>query len=132
MNKKGLAVLVDLLNIFNVLWIGLDVFDDFEPEKLNDNLNILVTNHHFLMVGFDLVRVAGRKHLGQVGKHLCTLPLLMRIEDGPKIFEISDINIVLLKVPTKELQITFFFFDFLKLQPALGLFLPVSNCIESV
>jgi hypothetical protein len=115
LNKEGFTVCIDLLNIFDVLWVGLDVFDDFEAEKLDDNLNTLVTNHHFLMVGFDLVRVAGRKHLGQVGKHLCTFSLLVRIENSPKVFKISDINIVLLKIPTKELQITFFFFDFLEL-----------------
>lgn len=103
LNKECLTVLINVLDIFYVLGVGLDVFDDFHAEKLDDNLNTFVTNHHFLMVGFDLVSITGSKNLGKVSKDLSSLPLLMRIENAPEIFEISDINIIFFKVPTKKL-----------------------------
>lgn len=55
-NKEILALSVNLLNFDDGLRMMLKIFDNFEPEVLNDACDALMPIHHFLVMTFDLVR----------------------------------------------------------------------------
>jgi hypothetical protein len=54
-NKESFAIKVDLLNLINGGGIIPKIFNDFQPQIVDNTLNTLMTNHHFLVVAFNLV-----------------------------------------------------------------------------
>lgn len=113
LDKKFLAIGVDSLDIISIANIILHLFYDFHFKIIDDALNTLMPHHHLLMMTFDLMRVSRSEKFGDMSEYFYPLSFLMRIEIVSKVLEISDINIVLSKIPTVELQITGFFLDHL-------------------
>ena len=66
-------------------------------------VNVVVSEHHFLVVAFYLMRVSGLYQLGEVLKYFNSFPLELGVEDVPKVHEVRDVDVVLHHIPSVEL-----------------------------